>query len=67
MIKCLSDGVQKIPLSVYGFSRSKSTALTFSPDWRVVGGLLILICLLVDFEIRVINSEDSDEVGGNKV
>lgn len=40
--------------------------LAFTPDWRLIGFLLILIGLIVDFEVRVISSEDQEGINSQE-
>ncbi len=41
-------------------------ALGFSLDWRLVGALLIIIGLVVQFELRVISSEEHEDIKEEK-
>ncbi len=36
------------------------------PSWPLVGVLLILLGLFVKFEIQVVDSEDQDQIKGQK-
>ncbi len=46
--------------------KAMEQTLNLSPDWRMIGVLLVLIGLLVNFEVRVISSEEEKELKGQE-
>tara|TARA_Y100001968_G_scaffold330158_1_gene381228 strand:+ start:1284 stop:1406 length:123 start_codon:yes stop_codon:yes gene_type:complete len=40
--------------------------VSLSPSWPIVGIALILIGLVVDFEVRVLSSEENEEIERNE-
>ncbi len=46
--------------------KSGGINLSFTPDWPLIGVLLIFLGLLVRFEVRVMSSDASDQVKGKE-